>query len=82
MTAISVHELHERTDHWVRKAAEEPVLLTLGGQAIAKIVPVSAQPQRNPFLTRKLLPGFAELQKKLSGGPDSTEIISEMREGR
>ena len=36
----------------------------------------------NPSLTRKLLPGFAELQGKLYGGTDSTQIISDMRDGR
>ena len=83
MTAISIHELHENTDLWVRKATEqEPIVLTDKGQAVAKIVPVPVASAENPFLTRKLLPGFAELQAKLSGGTDSTQIISEMREGR
>ena len=83
MTAISIRELHENTDAWVRKATEqEPVVLTENGQAVAKIVPVTVAKQENPFVTRKLLPGFAELQAKLSGGTDSTQIISEMRCGR
>ena len=83
MTAISIHELHEHTDLWVRKATEqEPIVLTDKGQAVAKIVPVPAVSAKNPFLTRKLLPGFAALQGKLQGGTDSTEIISEMRDGR
>lgn len=82
MPAISIQELHEDTDVWVRKAAQEPVILTDKGQVVAKIVPVSPQPKGNPFLTRELLPGFAELQAKLSGGTDSAQIISEMRDGR
>jgi antitoxin (DNA-binding transcriptional repressor) of toxin-antitoxin stability system len=82
MAAISIHELHENTDLWVRKAVEEPVILTDKGQAVAKIVAISAAQKGNPFLTGKLLPGFAELQAKLSGGTDSTQIISEMRDGR
>ena len=82
MAAISIRELHEHTDLWVRKAAQEPVILTDEGYAVAKIVPVSAPQKGNPFLTRKLLPGFAELQAKLSGGTDSTQIISAMRDGR
>jgi prevent-host-death family protein len=83
MTAISIHELHENTDAWVRRATEqEPVVLTDNGRAVAKIVPVAGVKQGNPFLTRKLLPGFAELHAKLSGGTDSTQIISEMRDGR
>lgn len=83
MTAISISELHEHTDLWVRKATEQdPIVLTHQGQAVAKIVPVPAAPAANPFLTRKLLPGFAALQGKLHGGTDSTQIISEMRDGR
>jgi hypothetical protein len=39
-------------------------------------------PKENPFLNRKTLPGFAELQKRLVGGTDSTQIISEDRDGR
>lgn len=83
MTAISIHELLENTDLWVRKATEqEPIVVTEDGQAVAKIVPMSTRKVENPFLTRKLLPGFAELQSKLSGGTDSTQIISEMRDRR
>ena len=83
MTAISIHELHEHTALWVRKATEqEPIVLTENGEAVAKIVPLPAAKSENPFLTRKLLPGFAELQGKLYGGTDSTQIISEMRDGR
>ena len=83
MTAISISELHEHTALWVRKATEQdPVVLTDNGRAVAKIVPVPVAKADNPFLTRKLLPGFAELQSKLSGGTDSTQIISEMRDGR
>jgi antitoxin (DNA-binding transcriptional repressor) of toxin-antitoxin stability system len=82
MTVISIHELHENTDLWVRKAAEEPVVLTDNGQAVAKIVPLPVAAKGKPFGMRQLLPGFAELQAKLSGGTDSTQIISEMRDGR
>ena len=82
MTAITIHELHERTDLWVRKATEqEPIVVTDQGRAVAKIVPVTGAKVENPFLTRTLLPGFAELQSKLSGGTDSARIISEMRDG-
>ena len=83
MTATSLSELHENTDLWVRKAtAQEPIVLTDNGQVVAKIVPLAHAQAENPFLARKLLPGFAELQASLSGGTNSTQIISEMREGR
>ena len=68
MTAISIHELQENTDLWVRKATEQE--------------PIPMANAENPFLRRRLLPGFVELQAKLSGGTGSTQVISEMREGR
>ena len=83
MTAISISELHEHTALWVSKATEqEPIVLTDKGRPVAKIVPLPAAKTANPFLTRKLLPGFAALQGKLYGGTDSTQIVSEMRDGR
>jgi antitoxin (DNA-binding transcriptional repressor) of toxin-antitoxin stability system len=83
MVAISIKQLHEQTDHWVRQATElEPVVLTENGRAVAKILAVTAIAAANPFLTRKLLPGFAELQARLAGGTDSADILSEMRDGR
>ena len=83
MTAISIHGLHENTALWISKATEqEPIVLTDKGQAVSKIVPLPIAKAENPFLTRKLLPRFAELQGKLYGGTDSTEIISDMRDGR
>lgn len=36
----------------------------------------------NPFFSRVLLPGFASLQANLSGGVDSSDAISQMREQR
>lgn len=81
MTAISISELHENTDLWVRKATEEePILVTDQGRTVAKIVPVPVAKAANPFLTRKLLPGYAALQRRLTGGTDSTQIIAEMRD--
>ena len=66
MTAISISELHEHTALWVSKATEqEPIVLTDKGQAVSKIVPLPIAKAENPFLTRKLLPRFAELQGKL-----------------
>lgn len=83
MTAISIRELHENTAHWVSKATEkEPIVVTENGQPVAKIVPVPVAKAENPFLTRKLLPGYKAIMHKRYGGQDSTEIISEMRDGR
>ena len=83
MTAISIHELHENTALWVSKATEqEPIVLTDKGQPVAKIVPLPVAKAENPFLTRKLLPGYEAIMHKRYSGQDSTEIISDMRDGR
>ncbi len=83
MTSISIRELHENTDLWVRKATEqEPIVVTDEGHAVAKITRIPTAKTGNPFLNRKLLPGFAELQARMTGGTDSAQIISEMRDGR
>ncbi len=69
MTAISIRELHEQTDLWVRTATEqEPVVVTDNGTAVAKIVPIGRANTDNPFQNRRLLPGFSELQARLTGG--------------
>jgi len=82
MIAISILELHEHTELWVRKATEqEPIVVMDQGEVVAEIVAMPAKPL-SPTLTRKMLPGFAELQAGLRGGTDSTEIISEMRDGQ
>jgi prevent-host-death family protein len=83
MKSISIRELHEHTEDWVRRATEEePIILKDNGRPVARIVPIPAPSAENPFPNRKLLPGFAELQSRLRGGTDSTEIVSEMRDGR
>ena len=83
MTVFSIHELHENTALWVSMATEqELIVLTDKGQAAAKIVPLPIAKAENPFLTRKLLPGYEAIMHKRYGGQDSTEIISDMRDGR
>ncbi len=85
MTIISIKELHARTGEWVRKAAESgEITVTDRGLPVAKLTSLPAgqlpRPTINPFLHRKLLPGFAQLQKSLVGGTDSVQIISEDRD--
>ncbi len=86
MTTITIKQLHERTGEWVRRAEAEEITVTARGLPVARLTPLVAAPpasrQPNPWLKRELLPGFAELQKRLVGGTDSTQIISEMRDGR
>ena len=83
MTAISIDELHENTDLWVRKATElEPIVVTADGKAVAKIVPIPVANEPLPFRTRKLIPGYEAIMHKRYGGADSTHIVSEMRDGK
>ena len=83
MTAISIHELHENTGLWVRKATEsEPIVVTDEGKAVAKIVPIPVVRETHPFRSRKLVPGYEAIMHKRYGGPDCTEIVSAMRDGK
>ena len=83
MTAISIHELHENTGLWVRKATEsEPIVVTDEGKAVAKIVPIPVVKETHPFRARKLVPGYEAIMHKRYGGPDCTEAVSDMRDGK
>ncbi len=83
MKTISIRELHERTGAWVRKAAEVgSITVTERGRPIARLEAVEAPGRQNPFLTRKLRPGYKRLMGKLTGGTDSVTMVSEDREGR
>lgn len=83
MKSISLRELHESTGAWVREAVRiGTLIITDRGKPIARLEAVTADLQINPFLTRKLRPGYAKLRGKLGGGPDSTQIVSEDRDAR
>ena len=88
MIAISLEELHARTAHWVRQATEsEPILLTDNGAPVARIVPEPSPKASRPFASRpfarrKLLPEYAAIMHRRFGGKDTTEIVSEMRDGQ
>ena len=80
---ISIRELHERTGAWVRKAAElGSITVTERGRPVARLEAVEGPGHGNPFLTRKLRPGYKRLIGKLTGGTDSITIVSEGRDGR
>lgn len=82
MKTISIRELHERTGAWVRAAAaHEQIIVTDSGKPVAVISPHRAPAKENKFKNRKLLPAYKKLMGKLTGGTDSTEIISEDRNG-
>lgn len=86
MATITLNELHEHTEQWLRGVeAYREIIVTDKGRPVARIQPIAPDEKSasaNPFLNRKLLPGFAELQARLHGGTDSTQMISEDREGR
>jgi prevent-host-death family protein len=83
MKTISIRELHERTGAWVRKAARlGPITVTERGRPLARLEAVETRGRENPFLTRKLRPGYKRLRGKHTGGTDSATLVSEGREGR
>ena len=83
MKQISIRELHEKTGEYIRQAAKAgAIYVTDRGRTVAKIVPQEELPPVPYFAQRKLIPGFRKLLKtgKLSGGPDSTILVSEDRD--
>jgi len=67
----------------VRKAAEVgSITVTERGRPIARLEAVEEPGRQNPFLTRRLRPGYKRLMGKLTGGTDSVTMVSEDREGR
>lgn len=83
MKTISIRELHESTGNWVREAARTGALVvTDRGKPIARIEAIAADIPANPFLQRKIRPGYAKLRGKLGGGDDSTQMVSDDRDNR
>ena len=81
MKTISIRDLHERTGAWVRKAVElGAITVTERGKPVVRIEAISDARPANPFRDRRLRPGYARLRGKLSGGTDSTTIVSEDRD--
>lgn len=77
MKTISIRELHARTGRWVRLAeAHEQILITERSRPVAALVPYREAAQANRFRARKLLPVYKKLKGKLSGGTDSSAILS------
>ena len=81
MKRISIRQLHETTERWVRLAKmHEQIIITERGRPIAALTPMRTPAKRNRFHTRKLLPAYKKLRGKLSGGTDSGTLLSEDRE--
>jgi len=93
MTAISIsiRDLHARTGHFVRKAAELPVVITDNGKPVAEIRPLSRPPaqtqtksEKSYWANRGLLPGFKVMMdsgalKPKPGKKSVDEILDEIR---
>ena len=83
MKTISLSELRKRTGVWIREAGRiGTLIITDRGKPIARLEAVAPELKINPFLTRKLRPGYAKLRGKLGGGPEITQIVSEDRGAR
>jgi antitoxin (DNA-binding transcriptional repressor) of toxin-antitoxin stability system len=83
MKTITIRELHERTGAWVRKAAQlGTITVTERGRPVARLEAIPEPGRKNPFLGRKVRPGYRKLMGKLTGGTDSVVIVSEDRGGR
>jgi prevent-host-death family protein len=83
MKSISIRELHEKTGAWVRRSETlGAITVTDRGKAVARIVPVEANAAANVFAARKLRRGYARMLGSLSGGTDSTQAVSEDRDGK
>jgi len=85
MKSISIRELHEKTGDWIRKADQYgEILVTSRGKTVAKILPEAGPGETPYFLRRRATPAYRRLAERgtLSGGTDSTQIISEDRDRR
>ena len=81
MKTISINELHEDTDAWVRQAAQfGEIFVTDLGKTVAKLVPLDGSPARSSFKDWQPSPEFAAIMDRPMGGTDSTQIISDDRD--
>jgi antitoxin (DNA-binding transcriptional repressor) of toxin-antitoxin stability system len=86
MKTISLRELHNNTGKWVRATKEVgEIEITDRGVPIARLgCPKPKPAMKNDWRNRTYVPGYLALLNsgKLTGGTDSTTIISEDRTSR
>ena len=87
MKVVTLRELHARTGQVVRAVSQQgQILITDNGRTIARMVPESAAAEVPYFARRKFVSvamrKLIESGKLGAGGTDSTQAISEDREGR
>ncbi|HEX5281718.1 MAG TPA: hypothetical protein VFW28_16685 [Micropepsaceae bacterium] len=81
MKEISIRELHRRTGAWVRSARKYgSILVRDRNLPVAKLVPVSAEPEENRFIGWKPLKKHAALLDRPVRGIPVEELISEDRD--
>ncbi len=79
---ISIRDLHARTGHFVRKAAEMPVIVTDNGKPVAEMVSAATgrrKAKSGRWARRPLVPAYAKLAGKPVGGTDSALMVAEER---
>lgn len=87
--SVSIRDLHARTGHFVRKAAEMPIIITDNGKPVATIERVGNSrkaPARKGsyWANRKLRPGFKKLMESGAlrpkpGDKSIDEILDEIK---
>ena len=85
MRQVTLRELHENTGPLVREAVKlGGLVITDRGKPIARIEPAPQPRTDQPFKRRRILPAYQEMLDRgaLQGGTDSTQIVSEGRDGR
>ena len=80
MKTISIRELHEETDQWVRQAQFGEILVTDSGKSVAKLLPMNEPLRGLSFKDWQPSPEYAAIMLRPVGGTDSTQIISEDRD--
>lgn len=76
MKQISIQELHQDTDQWVRLAASrEQIIITEGGQPIAALTPL--KPSKSP---KRLPDREAKINRRSRIEVDSADYIFEREE--